>query len=485
MRKFLKKSLLLVGVFLLMAGLVGCSQTGSNGGSTSEDLVLKNLQAVSGTELEATFSNGETKSITNFNPKPLEVGEETEVSFNYEGTSYSKEINYEITINGSLSDTSQKIMAASDTSEFTVEDIAKVVLFFGEEYKTADVENGKFNITIDEKSPGGIAFVDSDNNYIGYLSLPDGLDSIPTQAISDETGEIDLGEISFTEDGIGEPSEDPFAEMDDTEKSSLAVAGSFMSAALRSPEIIEKMVNGQREISFGLKYFPFANEFNENRKGVLSDTNLIAAHRLEVEYEPGLSDYNNLTLTYPKSDKFTDGNSVPVDLNSETAAEGVQFPGVGVEKKAAEVGPPIPPSGEYNVSGSGLDFNFILPDIQDEAKNNLVFPVPKVSVSSEGIIQEISLEYKTSTGETIIEPENILEYVDIQINAISDENEDLEGDYTFTEHSKTRIYNSGSLNPGETSHKIEGETIYWEDIGNIDIAYDDIYKIHYVISYNR
>jgi len=89
-----------LGILFLVLVLAGCSQMGSEGGTPSGDLVLEKLQAVSGTELKATFSNGDTKTITEFTPKPLEVGEENKVSFTYEGTSYSEKINYVITITG-------------------------------------------------------------------------------------------------------------------------------------------------------------------------------------------------------------------------------------------------------------------------------------------------------------------------------------------------------------------------------------------------
>ena len=207
----------------------------------SGDLVLENLQAVSGTELKANFGNGETKTITDFTPKPLEVGKETEVSFTYEDTNYSKNIKYVITINGSFADSSQKILSTADTSSFTVDDIANVVLFFGEEYKIAEVKNGSFSITIDQNKPGGIAFLDSGNNYIGYLSLAEGLDSFPTQAISKETGKIDLEEITFDESGMGTPDSNPLKDyITDKEKNLLITAQSFFGCLLYTSDAADE-----------------------------------------------------------------------------------------------------------------------------------------------------------------------------------------------------------------------------------------------------
>lgn len=469
MSKLFKKKLIIMAVLFVIMGLVGCSQMGSDGETPTGDIVLKNLKAVSGTELEATFSNGETKKVTNFTPKPLEVGKDNTVIFEYEGARFTKTINYVITIRGSFNDVSQKIIGTVKASSFTIDDISKVVLFFGDDYKTAEVVNGTFSIEIDQQSPGGIAFLSENNtgefSYIGYLSLPDGLDSIPTQAISDETGEIDLGEISFDEDGVGTPSEDPFSNMDDTEKNALAVAGSFMSAALRSPEIIESMVNGDRELKFGLMYFPTGNPFDEDKKGSLSDENTIKTHKIGMGFNPGVDSYEDITLSYP------DGLTVKADTKEDITKNNIVFPAVGPNADLHDgvKGLAVPPSGEYIVKNiNGNSFTFTLPDIQEQAEDNLIYPVPTVDVDENGIIQKVEWIYKNkTTNETLDNPKHIVNEIEVQIGSETD-----------------RLYNSGNL-PGETISHWLNEEIKWSNVNSICLAYNDIYNIHYVIGYNK
>lgn len=484
MSKLFKKNLVIFGVIFVMIGLVGCSQMGSDGGTPSGDLVLEDLQAVSGTELEATFSNGETKTITDFTPKPLEVNDKkTKVSFVYEGTSYSEKINYVITISGSLSDTSQKIMAA-DSGSFTVDDIAKIVLFFGKEYKTAEVTNGTFTITIDEKSPGGIAFLDADNNYMGYLSLANGLDSIPTQAISDETGEIDLGKISFTSDGIGEPSQNPFEKMDTSKKSVLEAAGSFFGALVRSPGYIEQMVKGDLKIDFGLMYFTDGGTINKNGKGSLNDGNQIGAHRFNVGFEPEYDNFKNLKVDYPIDDN---GNDVLLEVtpekinDGESSPEGVSFAGVGPDERFT--GAAIPPAGKYQIySGNDFDFTITMPDIKDDAQNNLVFPVPKFNINTEGIVESIEWEYRNKNDYVVDKPAEIVDNLEIQLEAKVKDNDQLKGNYDWTSHG--RIADIKLRDISKTKYEFTDKTIYWEDVGGLNMAYDDIFGVHYVTSPN-
>ncbi len=459
---------MLFGVLFFVLVLVGCSQLGSDGGSSSGGLALENLQAISGTELEATFSNGETKTITEFRPKPLEVGKETEVSFTYEQTQFDPKINYVITIKGLINDNSQKIMSTTDTDSFTADDIAKVVLFYGEDYKMADVENGSFSITIDQNQPGGIAFLSKNDNenykYIGYLSLSNGLDSIPTQAISDETGEIDLGELTFDENGVAKPTDDPFTDMDDTEKNALAVAGSFMSATLRSPEIIENIVNGDRELKFGLMYFPTGHPLDEDKKGSLSDNNTIESHKISMGFDPGVESYEDIILSYP------DNLEVSVDKEEDITQNNIIFPAVGPEAGSNDGidGPAVPPKGDYEVKNiDGESFKFTLPDIQEEAEDNLVYPVPTVNVDEDGIIQKVEWIYKNKvTNKTLENPQHIINEIEVQIDSDSE-----------------RLYDSGNLNGETLSHQLN-EEIKWSNVDSISLAYNDIYNIHYVIGYD-
>lgn len=477
----MKNKIFVLSIIIIVSiALAGCSQLGPDVGE-GEHEELKDLEAVNGEMLMATFENGDTVEISNFDPKPLPLGEKTRVSFIHDGGTYKEEVEYTITLEGDINQSTMKIANTKSQTE----DISKVVLFFPNNYKTTEVIDGKFSVEIDEEEPGGIAFLDDGDNYIGHLMLEDGLNSFPTKAISKDTGEIDLGEIDFDEEGVGTPTEDPFSDMDQTEKSMLAVSGSFFSAVVRSPEVVEKIVKKDQNISFELKYFPSSNEF-KNKEAQLNTDNVIESHRIGIEFDPEISDYEELSLDYP-GDGPKDVEP-KIDDEEESPGEGVSYPGVGIKDggRAAIEGPPVPSEGNYSVSNdASINFEFGIPDIQNEAEEHLVFPVPEVNVNEKGIIERISWKYETKNGDEINNPENVIEDVNIQINAKSKDNDDLKGDYDWASQGAPRIYNSDQLDEGQTSHKISEEEIYWEDIGNIDMAYDDIYNIHYVVDFQR
>lgn len=477
----MKKVLVLLISISLIFLLTGCGQNGNDLNLDGDGESLVSLEATSGEEIKATFDDGETITTSNFDPKPLSLGEETAINFQHEGKDYSDTVTYTINISGNLN---SQVSQQNTVRAANVGETDKVVLFFGRDYKISKIENGSFNIELDREEPGGIAFLDSNNQYIGYLSLPDGLDSFPTQAISSDTGEINLGEVNFDENGVGTIDKDPFASLDPVEKSALAVSGSFFSAALRSPEVIEKLVNDNERIGFGLNYFPTVNFFDENNNGYLSSDNMIKTHRLILGFEPGLKLFKDVNITYP--DKNSTQVDVPNDIpESEANERYIIFPGVGLQDRATEVGPPIPPAGDYKVSGGGLDFTFNLPDIQNDAEKNLVFPVPNVEVNEDGIIEEINWTYKNRAGKMVSNPENIISNIEIQINAKSEDLDTLKGDYESKPQGPARIYNSGQLAGKEVSHGLSTEEIYWEDVDNIDLAYNDIYRIHYVVGFSK
>ncbi len=83
---------------------------------------------------------------------------------------------------------------AADNEEI---EIGSVILIYSHAFEIIDVENDEFVLELDRDNPAGIAFTDLDDNYLGYLTLEDGFDSIPSSFIDEETEEIDFGTITF------------------------------------------------------------------------------------------------------------------------------------------------------------------------------------------------------------------------------------------------------------------------------------------------
>ncbi|MFO7878486.1 MAG: hypothetical protein R6V52_00415, partial [Bacteroidales bacterium] len=93
---------------------------------------------------------------------------------------------------------------------------------------------------MDRDEPGGMAFVDKDGNYMASLKLEDGLNSVPSQTLDDNTEEVNLGLIN--EDGTLNEYELEDFNISDNDLAAMAVADTFFSAVAMSPDLVEAMV---------------------------------------------------------------------------------------------------------------------------------------------------------------------------------------------------------------------------------------------------
>ncbi len=79
------KLFFVITVFLVMViMLLGCSNPGING---DNELLIQTVDVINSTEIEATFSDGTVKKITDFTPNPLKLGENN-ISFTYNEVIY-------------------------------------------------------------------------------------------------------------------------------------------------------------------------------------------------------------------------------------------------------------------------------------------------------------------------------------------------------------------------------------------------------------
>lgn len=493
-----KRSYIFLCIVIVLAVILsGCSKN-DIGTDTGEDLVLKDLEVLSETELQATFDSDKTVKITQFSPKPLPLGEKTEVTFNYEGITYSKEITYVITISGKISSQQANTISAST---FNKENIAKVILFFGSEYKISQVENGTFHVTIDREQPGGIVFLDSINNYMGYLSLTEGLDTFPTQAISEETGEINLGEIQFTEEGMGIPSNDPFANfINSEEKSMMVTAQSFFGAVIRSPELIEVLVE-KEDLNFNisLAYNIDNIPVYEKQNNIITYNNcfgkahpdypdenypLIGGHRLGMTINLGVLP-ENVSIDYP--DIIED---VTPRLNYSSKND-YSFIGVGREGEMDEnspVGSPIPKAGNYFFNIGTKEFTLMIPELAEPTEENLVFVTPTFHlIENENnikIIEKITWTYRTKAGNEVENPEKIIGKIKDNANIhiglqIDDKNGDPIAGYV----------EEAFLGLSKREYILEKE-IAWDnpdgkEFRNVNMSYEDIYGIEYTVPFSK
>jgi len=80
---------------------------------------------------------------------------------------------------------------------FEINKVAKVIaLNHSGSYNIADVnDDGSFEVDLITNDPTVIIFASASNRYLGYLTLSNGIDSIPSHLIKEDTKDIDVGEL--------------------------------------------------------------------------------------------------------------------------------------------------------------------------------------------------------------------------------------------------------------------------------------------------
>lgn len=401
---------------------------------------------------------------------------------------------YLLTGNFAQSEPEGQVAAQSD-----VESVAQVVLIYSHDYEIHDVEeDGTFEIPMERGEPGGMAFVDEDGNFLGHLKLDEDLGSIPSQSLDDETWLVDLGEI----DEDGEPENNPIGneyDISDNDLASMAVADTFFSAVAMNADFVERMTQEGEKLRIYNTYFINHSWLDENNE-IDSDNieKVIEAHRMGFGIEHGSFDNpSDMKLSYPNGE-INGPIVIPEEWNEgdEYSDTSIHFPGVSDVERARYEGEPIPQPGEYRMFDDILfDVSFQLPDITTAAVENLVVPVPQVEVNEKGIVQSISWDFYSVSGNIIKNPKAII--LDGSIGFSMQPRFDGEGniidfgdnklDISDMETSE-RYYNDGRfyeeyhMNINEEidlSHK----EIYWQDVEVFDINYYDRYGINYMVPF--
>ena len=448
-------------------------------------------------DIELMVNNDEIEGSYQLAKDTITVTGSDDITFEVEWTQYDNDIDssqYLLTGNFAQSGPEGQVAAQSD-----VDAVAQVVLIYSRDYEIHDVdEDGTFEIPMERGEPGGMAFVDEDGNFIGHLKLDEGLDSIPSQSLDDETELVDLGEI----DEDGEPENDPIGneyDISDNDLASMAVADTFFSAVAMNADFVERMTQEGEKLRIYNTYFINHSWLDENNE-IDSDNieKVIEAHRMGFGIEHGSFDNpSDMKLSYPNGE-INGPIVIPEEWNEgdEYSDTSIHFPGVSDVERARYEGEPIPQPGEYRMFDDILfDISFQLPDITTAAVENLVVPVPQVEVNEEGIVQSMSWDFYSVSGNIINNPEAII--LDGSIGFSMQPRFDGEGNIIDFGDNKLDIsdmktsesyYDDGRFH--EQYHMdINGEVdlshkeIYWQDVELFDINYYDRYGINYMVPF--
>ena len=281
----------------------------------------------------------------------------------------------------------------------------------------------------------------------------------------------------------------------DIDLDAAAVAGSFFSAAAISPELVEMMATESQEIRLHVNYGVKPAILEDPDENLIvesgSTDNLgIEDHELEIAFTPQIISDNNIDDQTPTIDfDFNLSHNVGKEeyFRDEQVINNDDTTNIYFLRDG------LPGAGEYQITNNVDDlddFTFYLPDVIDQAEKHLILPVITVELYEDDndklIIDRISWAYKNLDGEELSNPEKIVTGQEVQISSYTDNKDELLGDYTESgEENSDRIYGSGPIpDVSNTALDLNHENIYWDDVENITIAYDDLYNIHFLTGYN-
>ena len=378
------------------------------------------------------------------------------------GSSSGAPSNGKITISGHFAAADGSANSGTSLNAFTV--FTVIVLDTNGQHSTAPVTRGSFSIAVDAVAPVAMIFAGSTNNFLGYLSLGNGISSLPMMDVKEGVTSIDLQTLS-TGGGIVTPSHNPLdAELplSSAEQAAFAQANSLFASMVKDPDVDG---NGAIDLLEGESYRPFVAyavtpmSFNGSYTPVIASGLAIQYFGLALRSDDG-SDSGAATVTGPTGSGLTNA-PCSVAVNDSYVYYNV-YPNLGSSPT------PVPVAGDYVFTTSkGKTLTITVPD-QSAANSRIVVAVPTVTVSN-GTINKIDWIYKIASSTATLSPSALIDTVHIEIS----------------HPAGARVYNSPNLPSSTTSHTLTNQTIPWDSETNLGMAYDDVFGNNYVVGFTN
>ena len=185
-----------------------------------------------------------------------------------------------------------KISAASaEARTYTLDpsQVASVIAFCGTDgFMTSTVTDGSFNIVVDRRQPAGLLFVGTTGNNLGYLSLGNGMESIPLNMADSNVRSIDLQALAAT-GNIIEPGHNPIGaeiSMTTSDITSYVFSNGSLGSVLKSPDVdgdgIVDVAAG-KFYRYTMRYPINAGNFGTNLTPTLANPVVINSYIFEVK----------------------------------------------------------------------------------------------------------------------------------------------------------------------------------------------------------
>jgi len=349
--------------------------------------------------------------------------------------------------------------------------VANVAVFCGTGgYMTGRVADGSFSVAVDRKQPAALLFIGLGGNNLGYLSLGNGMESIPLNMADTGLTSIDLQTLTSS-GNIIEPGHNPVGAeipMTASEVMSYVFSNGALGSILKAPDVdgdgVVDVAAGQF-YRYTVRYDTRAGNFGSNLTPTLANPITVNSYVFEAK----LSDTD---LDFPSEVSF---NGPPGSgIESATSWLKQSFGSDGCSYCAPAISnPSIPPAGTYVVGYKTKTLTFHLPS-QAEVTKYLAIPVPTVHLNDDGTVNKITLEYRLSDGSMTVDPKALILNLNLQIDV----------DVGNGGPSVQR-YSSPNVPPDTTEFVITEPPIQWSSVTSMRSGYQDVFGNQIGVIWNK
>lgn len=324
-------------------------------------------------------------------------------------------------------------------------------------YSTSPITGGSFSIQINKDQPVGLIFTNESKAFLGYLTLGQGIESLPLNYLNDTVSTVDLGLLTASNTAV-QPQINPLSgklNMSSEEIKGYRQASVNFSALVKNPDTDR---NGVIDMLEG-KYYHIAFLY--------------------------FGDGANFTSTPAKSAGVTPAGFRIMFMTTDTSTPAsVTFSNedgtltMGTNQKKSVYGSTIyfseminnysPTSMTAKISYNNKTLYFDIPD-QSGTLNNAVFVFPTLQYNSSNKLTKISWEYYSGLSGAPVDASKIILNVMAQVSA-TDWN--------------VRLYDSQNYDP-EVKQDVLANPIDLSAIGVVNMAYYDIFGNNVVIGYRH
>ncbi len=272
------------------------------------------------------------------------------------------------------------------------------------------VTNSTFELQLYTASSVGIIFLGENDNYLGYLTLGNGIDTMPLGYVADGVNRIDLGILSST-GYVVEPSNNPIGDEIPTTQEMLAMIAAqddFLASMVQNPDADDNGIIDALEDKLYMmraELWMVAGDFYPPYQSVSLIVPPYTGNSSVKFYVKDNKPPDNFAyFTGPVGSGLDNSQSTLADMPSDMQGEGeptFRFHSPGIMGSA-------PPPGQYLVNYKEQTFEF---HIDESLDNSIVYIVPELELNNDNTLHKISWSYVLNDGVTAVDsPQSFIEY---------------------------------------------------------------------------